>query len=508
MYTYIVIDDERLIRLGLISKVKEIESEEFHCIGEASNGVEGLNLIEEKRPDIVITDMKMAKMDGVEFLQKLQKLYPGIPVIVISGYKAYDYMNQAIEHGVVGYLLKPFSREELEKQLLKAAARLEQQRSIVKMREKIVTLQEKNNGMELLKLIIAPWSIEWEKERYALDHWHILVSFYTNMPEGTLFLRECADRCFGKMGYICLENPAVNGQYFWLFDAEEESDIRKIEEKLPECLNRMQRRLSEGKLFASVGEYFRGLPAVNRSYQRNEMILRDVYLTDKTKIFYETAYEKNSKKIFTEDELQDLMVTLKYASDGVKKAMAEFFERCSIEKYSLLEIGNACKKLLTRVDEWAVANHVETDDIMAVFYRRYRFLEELEKMEKEISGYVSLISMSIERKSYGSEYLFEEMRRYIDENYYKKITLQTLANQFYVSASQCRSILKERMKKGLNMYLMEIRIEKAKELLDSTTMSAEQISKEVGYPNPKYFFRMFKQVTTFTPIEYRNRRKS
>ncbi len=99
------------------------------------------------------------------------------------------------------------------------------------------------------------------------------------------------------------------------------------------------------------------------------------------------------------------------------------------------------------------------------------------------------------------------MRRYIDENYYKKITLQTLAGRFYVSPSQCSNILKERMKKGLNMYLMELRIEKAKELLDSTAMSAEQISKEVGYPNPKYFFRMFKQVTTFTPIEYRNRRK-
>lgn len=507
MYTYIVIDDERLIRLGLISKVKEIESEEFQCIGEAANGVEGLDLIAEKGPDIVITDMKMARMDGVEFLQKLQEICPGIPVIVISGYKAYDYMNQAIEHGVVGYLLKPFSKEELEKQLLKAAARLEQQKSIVKMREKMVTLQEKNNGMEFLELIIAPWSVEWEKERYALDHWHILVSFYTNTPEGVFFLRENADRYFGKAGYLCLENPAVQGQYFWLFDAKEESAILKTEERLPECLNRIQRKLGEGKLFAAVGNRFRGLPAVNRSYQRNEKILRDVYLTDRTKIFYEDAYEKNTNKIFSEDELQDLMVTLKYDADGVKKAMAGFFERCSIEKYSLLEIGTACKKLLARVDEWAVANHVDTDDIMAVFYRRYRFLDSLEKMEKEISGYVSLISMSIERKSYGDEYLFEEMRRYIDENYYKKITLQTLAGRFYVSPSQCSNILKERMKKGLNMYLMELRIEKAKELLDSTAMSAEQISKEVGYPNPKYFFRMFKQVTTFTPIEYRNRRK-
>src|SRR5699024_6085215 len=106
------------------------------------------------KPDIVITDMKMAKMDGVEFLKRLQKEQPGLPVIVISGYKAFDYMNQAIEHGVVGYVLKPFSSEELEKQLLKAVARLEQQRSIVKMQEKSDRLEQRMEGMEFLKMII------------------------------------------------------------------------------------------------------------------------------------------------------------------------------------------------------------------------------------------------------------------------------------------------------------------------------------------------------------------
>ena len=93
-------------------------------------------LLEEITPDIIITDMKMAKMDGVEFLKKLHEKHSDIPVIVISGYKAFDYMSQAIEHGVVGYVLKPFSTEEIEKQLLKAVSRIEQKNNITKMREK------------------------------------------------------------------------------------------------------------------------------------------------------------------------------------------------------------------------------------------------------------------------------------------------------------------------------------------------------------------------------------
>ena len=126
-------------------------------------------------------------------------------------------------------------------------------------------------------------------------------------------------------------------------------------------------------------------------------------------------------------------------------------------------------------------------------------------MEKEISGYANLISLSIQRKNHSDDYIYEQICKYIQENYYKKITLQILAEKFYLSTVQCSNILKQHMEKGLNVYLMEIRIRKAKELLDKTEMSVEQISKEVGYPNPKYFFRMFKQETTFTPIEYRKR---
>ena len=115
--------------------------------------------------------------------------------------------------------------------------------------------------------------------------------------------------------------------------------------------------------------------------------------------------------------------------------------------------------------------------------------------------------MSVERKNGSSEYIYESMIKYIDGHYDEKITLQTLAEQFYVSAAWCSNILKLKTNKSLPVYLTEIRISRAKELLDDTDMSVDQISREVGYPNPKYFFRTFKQMTTFTPIEYRNRRK-
>ena len=83
MYRYIIVDDEVLIRKGLISKIKDITSIQIACAGEAANGIEGLALIEAEDPDIIITDMKMTKMDGMEFLEKIAEHYPDKPIIVI-----------------------------------------------------------------------------------------------------------------------------------------------------------------------------------------------------------------------------------------------------------------------------------------------------------------------------------------------------------------------------------------------------------------------------------------
>ncbi len=235
--------------------------------------------------------------------------------------------------------------------------------------------------------------------------------------------------------------------------------------------------------------------------------MRDVYLNRNCRIFYEESYRYNKKNIFSEDDYKDIMVALKYGKEGKARALNSFFGSLSVEKYSLRDMGHAVRKLLARVDDWALQNQVETDDIMGVFYRRYRFQSNLEKMQKEISGYINLIAMSIERKSCGDDYVYENMIRYIQEHYDEKITLQVLADHFYVSSVWCSNILRERMNKSLPTYLTDIRIARAKELLDDTEMSVEKISREIGYPNPKYFFRMFKQMTTFTPIEYRNRRK-
>ena len=163
--------------------------------------------------------------------------------------------------------------------------------------------------------------------------------------------------------------------------------------------------------------------------------------------------------------------------------------------------------LIECVNQYADQKGVETDNVMEIFVKRYIYCDNTEKMEREITGYVKLVMDSIRMKSNDEEYMFDRMKRYIVENFDKKLTLQVLADHFYMSPNACSEILKQKMNISFNDFLKEIRIGKAKELLDTTELSAEKISEEIGYANAKYFFKIFKKETGRTPSEYRNRKK-
>ena len=110
-------------------------------------------------------------------------------------------------------------------------------------------------------------------------------------------------------------------------------------------------------------------------------------------------------------------------------------------------------------------------------------------------------------KSPDQNQLFHSIQEYIRKNYHQKLTLQMISSEFYVTPAYCSSLLKEKLDQSFNEYLGEIRLEKAKQLLRETDLSADRISDEIGYSNPKYFFKVFKKLTGFTPLEYRIKEK-
>ena len=128
MYQFLIADDEILIRKGTLKKIEKLDLP-IHCAFEAGNGKEALTYLETNPVDFVITDMDMPEFDGVQFLDYLKKQFPEMPIIVISGHQNFSYLQKAIQANAINYILKPFSRDDIQKSLLDVIAILDNNKS-------------------------------------------------------------------------------------------------------------------------------------------------------------------------------------------------------------------------------------------------------------------------------------------------------------------------------------------------------------------------------------------
>ena len=127
MYNVFIVDDEVIVREGIRSKI-DWDSTEFSLAGEAADGEIALSMIQDIKPDILITDIKMPFMDGLELARMVKKIQPWIRIIILSGHDEFEYAKKAISIGIDDYLLKPFTAEDIITSLRKAAMQIDKER--------------------------------------------------------------------------------------------------------------------------------------------------------------------------------------------------------------------------------------------------------------------------------------------------------------------------------------------------------------------------------------------
>lgn len=153
MFTYLLIDDEVLIRKGTIKKIQRAKLP-ITCIYEANNGEEAISYLQDNKVDFIITDMDMPKLDGVQLLKYLENKLLDIPVIVISGYQNFTYLQQALKFQAIDYILKPFGKEEITESIQKVISILEEKKKDQVMNSEllfgVITGNSSTRGSELL----------------------------------------------------------------------------------------------------------------------------------------------------------------------------------------------------------------------------------------------------------------------------------------------------------------------------------------------------------------------
>ena len=467
MITIVIADDEKLIRAG-ISKILKDSSEVPLELLEARNGEEALKLCREERPDVLITDIRMPIMDGIELMKNASQLDPRPSIIVLSGYDDFVYAKEAIKSGAMAYILKPVDKKEL----------------VTSVREAISShrdIEQKKNE-ETLKNII-------DEGRLSTEGPDI-----NKFPNGYYCVSVIGNRCRKEA-----EAALVGTEYYIL---ENRKDYVCI------VIPKESRMLIDSSI--SLNEMITGISSAGSSLAMLREIKKQsfcsalkYYFTDKKEIFcYTSAGTK--KGPYTDKMYEQLVSRLDISSTeeilGQINNLFDFSSALEEDKPIILEYiyTRICSDLLLRFPDFSKDAYLQLKGIMIENIWQYKDLSEWISC---VSDYLIYLSELMHKNTTSYPYI-DEALEYIKKNYSKNINMSMVANHVSVNYTWFSEKFKEQTGQNFNDYLKKLRIDTACILLKKGCYRIYEVSAKTGFSDVKYFARTFKEMTGSAPSDW------
>lgn len=515
MYKVLIVDDEIFVRKGLIRIMNEC-SLEFEICGEAENGEQALTLIEQLTPELVIVDIRMPVLDGLELIGRVKTELEHQPVfIILSGYADFSYAQQAFRHNVSDYILKPVDEQELTAALKKIAQTLNQQQLLSITREKPLV----ETVIESL-LQTEPDDQVMDRISYALElplssaYTYIIAEMQDGQPHGEKdympLLQTSLQRYFRQAVQTLPVHVRANNQYglivpeVWMEkrSAAERDNYSYLLETLERELGttialfigHKASQLKEIRLSGASAEKclnYRFAAALTGIYMADELLSMPLYYFDideglHSRLIYEV--EANDVKGYssTVDEIFTMFQQRHFAPGAVTNTI----------RRSMIAIINIIRQL--EGDE----NSLRWVNELLNWQLKYRNLNQLKQVFREFigeaAGYIA------EKRSGKSEGSIERIKKYIDGHYRENIYLKGIAADFDMNAVYLGQLFRKTYGVYFNEYLLTLRIEEAKRLLRQTKKRMYEIAEQVGFQNADYFATQFEKLENMTPTDYRN----
>lgn len=535
MYKLMVVDDEQMIRDGIINFI--INSKiEFEVVGEAADGKQALEMMPELMPEVIITDICMPLLDGIEFIESAKLINPDLKVIIVSGYDDFEYAQKALRLGVFDYLLKPVQADRLVDILQRIKEELDEHRDLLRditelkkrfkmslpvMRDRF--FQELMTGKvkpeELAeKLQSLDLTITGQLYAVALIKMKNLKSANKESikTEGLLqcYMTQITENMFPD--YI---KPYVffqSGDRMVVLFAVSESDRQKVFIALNQNLKRViisaQRSLSIDA-YASLGKLYNDLAMIYQSYNEAEEAIQFSLLQEKGSVVnYEDINTQKDRQYKRPIEIEKQLLT--QVKLGEKQQVPHTIQMLldyyrggkDIEpsriKLLLLEITVL---LVRTVEETGGSGKNVFKNGKITPYEQVEQCETLADMQEFFCEFVMKCLEEIEKVRVGRGYTIVEKAKEIIETSLEnhEFSLDDVAGRLFISPNYLRNLFKQQVGETFVEYLTRHRMEKAIELLDDPSLKIHQIAEQVGYIDQHYFSICFKKFFGLTPTEYR-----
>lgn len=529
MYRVLLADDEAEIRESMVYRV-DWRALGFEIVAFAENGMEALEQLEKENPDVIMTDIQMPFLSGLEFVEKAVEICPSVKIIIFSGFDDFEYAQQAIKLNVEDYILKPISAAKLSNALenlrKKIDAEIEERRNIEKL---------KKNYEESLPIMKEQFYISWVEGRFAKSDivakarqyqiqisgdWRTVVIFQVTpeladdsdevcTPENLILiaLKQAVDALLGRFhgihSFIYADHVVVITELEW------ESQIMILMNEVNEVCKRAK-DFTGKTVTAGIGGFYRRAEAVHTSYHEAYSALEygTLLCREGEYVAYIRDIEpnNNARVIPNQSIVQQLLGAIKIGRKEVIESSIDdlfaYLEKSFMpfEMYQIY-VFQIVASVLGMGPEY---KDVYTDELNQVSHVLQ--MHSLQQIKEWLIKLCLKLSAAIWQGQMDSRKIIVNNAKMLAEKHYgdPELSADKICAELHISKAYFSTVFKKEEKVNFVSYLTDVRVKKAAYLLETTSDKTYLIAAKVGYSEPNYFSYVFKKKYGVSPTKYRS----
>ncbi|MCE4049353.1 MULTISPECIES: response regulator transcription factor [Bacillaceae] len=499
MFKVLLADDEPIITKGL-SAILDWEDYGFEIVHTAESGEEALSYIKENPIDILISDILMGEMSGLDLIQEVKSIRSDTKSIVLTGYQEFDYIKRGLLLGIENYLVKPVDEEELLKTLQSVGQKLKVATAGSQTKDSTTMLDNTLWGFLTGEVSqhdclerLALYNIEFNKPFYNVS---ILNIEHFQQSEVVNHIRHYIET---KYSALCLHNP--NQEIIIIFDGSSEEELIKQNQRLVTDLCNEQKRI--GLFYLAMGKPVQMLDELNESFtMARDCSAMQLYLEPNVLITDKQALDRHDEQK-QQQEFKDCLVKMLMNAEEESLALVDLFFKNLTEKDNLISPQVAKKYTFDLISY--IHYSVRPDDLClyTAVVERIVYSSDIEQMRDILTEYCYELILTVHNHVHLRSPIVQNVLTFIHAHFDQGLSLKTLGQQFHVNAIYLGQLFQKEVGVVFSEYLNRYRLEKAKELLKATHYRAGDIGKKVGYSDTTYFYKQFKKMVGTTPSEWR-----
>lgn len=527
MYSIVILEDDYIVRKSLAGNV-EWEKHGFIVKGVAEDGETGLELIKKYRPDIIVSDIKMPFVDGLEIARHVRDEYPESRVVLLTGYDEFEYIQEALRLRVYDYVMKPVEEEYLISVLKKAAEDINNQLKLKKQLAESMPVLRQQFLSGLLAGRMKKEDIRNELKFHEIQFEEGWFCVYTIKVDG--YQEDPQSRNLSEFNILKLHIKNMLGTILHrpyeglIFDAGirlvviirfSDCNGKQLLEKSMEVGEMMLQEIScnlKTTITIGVGRVYFGYDSIPVSYEESLAALEYRHIFGKGQILHidDTGFPTVGGFMEFKGRDRDIAMKVKLGLAGEATGIMDDIEKELISKdYVSLEYIKLVAIEITFHIFKELENSAYSDAVRNVdFYEIYMELNKSETINEIFSIVKGLInrfaSFVNNQREKLQKSITEEAINYVEENYSNEnLSLKDVSGHVHINPTYFSMIFKK--EKGINFsdFLYEYRMKKAMEIIRNSDKKVYEVAEEVGYSNSQYFSVCFKKFTGMSPLEYR-----